>query len=318
MAKNSKKNTGKKKLSVIVPVYENAGSLPDLFSALQAVEKKLLTMGLALELIFVNDGSQDNSLSKLLEFKKKRPATRVVDLSRNFGEMAAIKEGSKFVSGDCFLSLAADLQDPPSLIIDMAQWWLRGERYVIAVRQSRHDPLLSKLFSSIYYFLLRWLVIKNFPKGGFDVALMDKIFLPFYQQGSKSFFAAILSHWLGFTPKIIYYDRATRKYGKSKWTFGKKFIAFLDIFLGYSAKPIRFMSLFGLVIALASFGFGIYGIIDRLYGDQVVPGYASLVALVAFLLGLVIMMLGIIGEYVWRIFDENNKRPSAVVKDIYE
>ncbi|MDI9313396.1 MAG: glycosyltransferase family 2 protein [Hydrotalea sp.] len=317
-ARNARRKAGKKILSVIVPVYENAGSLTDLFAALKDVEKKIAADDVGLELLFVNDGSQDNSLEKLLSFKKTRPATKIIDLSRNFGEMAATKEASKFVTGDCFLSLAADLQDPPQLIVEMVEWWLRGERYVIAVRRSRQDPFISKLLSGFYYWLLRMLVVKNFPKGGFDMALMDKVFLPFFQQGSKSFFAAILSHWLGFTPKVIYYDRVARKYGKSKWTFGKKLIAFLDIFLGYSAKPIRLMSLLGLLVAAASFGFGIYAVVDRFSGAQVVPGYASLFAMVAFLLGLVILMLGIIGEYIWRVFDETNKRPSAVIKDFYE
>ncbi len=307
-----------KVLSVVVPVYENAGSLPALFPALLDVEKKLQAIGMKLELIFVNDGSKDNSLEKLLQFKKSRRATKVINLSRNFGEMSAIKEGTKFVTGDCFLSLAADLQDPPHLIVDMAQLWLKGEKYVIAVRKSRQDPWTSKLLSRIYYWLFRWLVIKDFPKGGFNIALLDGLFLPFFQNSNKGFYHSVFSYWFGFTPAIIYYDRVKRSSGKSKWTLAKKFVAFLDVFLGYSAKPIRFISILGLLVSFSSFWFGIYTVVERFYGPQVVPGYASLFAMIAFLLGLVLLMLGIIGEYIWRIFDEVNKRPSAVVRDIFD
>ncbi|MCX8516258.1 MAG: glycosyltransferase family 2 protein [Alphaproteobacteria bacterium] len=317
LAKPKRTKKGIKTLSIIVPVYENAGSLSLLFATLDNVEKKLATMKVAVEFIFVDDGSQDNSLSLLLAFHRKKKNVRVIKLSRNFGEMAAIKQGAMTVKGDAFVAIAADLQDPPELLVEMVSRWQQGKKYVIAVRRSRQDPWISKLLSAFYYSLLRWLVLPNFPKGGFDMALMDKIFLPFIQNSSKSFYAPILSHWLGFEPSIIYYDRAARHHGQSKWTLGKKISAFLDIMLGFSIKPIRFISVIGFLVAVASFVFGIYSIVEYFMGGQHIRGYTSVFVVMTFLFGLIIIMLGVIGEYLWRVFNETNKRPSAVVEEIF-
>ncbi|HEY4137394.1 MAG TPA: glycosyltransferase family 2 protein, partial [Casimicrobiaceae bacterium] len=160
-----------RKVSVVVPVYFNAGSLPELHRALADVEDRLRQRGVALELIFVDDGSADNSLRELLAIKAERPATTVVELTRNFGAVPAIRAGLRYVTGDCFAFLAADLQDPPVLIVEMVDRWLSGNKFVICERVTRHDPPISRLFSRLYYFMLRKLVLPGYPAGGFDVAL---------------------------------------------------------------------------------------------------------------------------------------------------
>jgi polyisoprenyl-phosphate glycosyltransferase len=307
-----------KKISVVVPVYCNSGSLPVLFSELCKVEKELANRSIALELIFVDDGSKDNSLKLLLEFKAGRRETKVVKLTRNFGAVHCSKTGLRFVTGDAFMILAADLQDPPALVLEMVGRWLSGSKFVICTRRTRDDPFVSKLYSKIYYKLLKRLVIKDYPEGGYDMALMDKAILPYLVNSSKNIFTPLLAYWLGYAPDIIQYDRASREHGSSSWTFAKKFKAFLDVMLGFSITPIRAISAVGAVVALCSFVYGGEVMIQALVNDLPVAGFATIVSLITALLGLIILMLGVIGEYLWRIFDEISKRPEAVVEEVFE
>jgi len=304
-------------LSVIVPVYFNEGSLPGLFEALREVEASLASRGLDLELVFVDDGSGDRSLAELRRIKEARPATVVVKLTRNFGAVPAIRTGLRYISGDAFAFLAADLQDPPSLVVDMADRWLAGSKFVIAERETRDDPAVSRLFSRVYYYLLRKLVLPGYPAGGFDLAMMDKAMLAPLRDSAKSAFLPLLAYWLGYQPSVIRYSRRPRLHGKSRWTLRKKFRAFVDVMLGFSVTPIRAISAVGVIVSLVSFLYGAAVVVAALVGDIPVPGFSTLVALVTFLLGLIILMLGVIGEYLWRIFDESNGRPEAVVDEVY-
>lgn len=304
-------------LSIIIPVYFNAESLPILFAQFAKLENQLLSKSIELELIFVDDGSKDESLDRLLEFKQQRPDTKVVKLTRNFGAVHCAKTGFKFVTGDAFMIIAADLQDPPGLVLDMAEHWQNGAKFVICERDTRDDPLISRIYSRIYYTMLRSLVIKDYPEGGYDMALMDKVFLPFLVDSSKSVFTPLLAYWLGYEPTVIKYHRPAREHGKSRWTFRKKFHAFLDVMLGFSITPIRSISAVGAIVSLCSFGYGLVVITGALLGNVPVEGFATVVALITFLLGLIILMLGVIGEYLWRIFDQTNRRPETVIEKIY-
>lgn len=306
-----------RKLSIVVPVYFNEGSLDDLFKELLALRSRLKAKGVGLELVFVDDGSADTSLLKLLKFCKARSGVRVVKLTRNFGAVHASKTGFSFVSGDAFMVLAADLQDPPGLVDQMVELWLKGARFVICERISRADPPLTKAFAWCYYFFLRLLVLRDYPRGGYDMALMDKSFLQPLIKSSKSVYTPLLAYWLGYKPEVIHYHRPARVHGMSRWTFGKKVNAFLDVMLGFSITPIRLMSLLGLIIASLSFLYGTSVVVNSLLGKVPVAGFASLASLIAFLMGLVILMLGVIGEYLWRIFDELNRRPETVVEKVY-
>jgi dolichol-phosphate mannosyltransferase len=306
-----------KKISIVIPVYFNEESLPSLFEAMGTLESQLLERSVVLELIFVDDGSKDGSLARLLEFKAKRPGTKVVKLTRNFGAVHCSKTGFQFVTGDAFMSMAADLQDPLDLVPEMVDRWLAGSKFVICERITRADPFMSKLFSKIFYVLLRAFVIHEYPKGGYDVALMDKVFLPHLRNSSKSVYTPLLAYWLGYQPEAIRYHRPSRQFGKSRWTFLKKLNAFLDVMLGFSITPIRLVSALGAFISLLSFAYGVDIVIATIFGKVPVKGFPTVVALITFLLGLIILMLGVIGEYLWRIFDETNRRPETVIDEIY-
>ena len=308
---------GTKKLSIVVPVYFNEQSLPHLFDALLHVEKELFKKNIEMELIFVDDGSGDESLQVLLKLKQRRQSTRIVKLTRNFGSIHAAKAGLQFVTGNCFLCLAADLQDPPELILTMADKWLQGAKFIICKRTNRSDPPASKLFAWIFYKLVRLFVVENYPARGYDLALMDHDLLPYLQNSSKNINQPLFAYWLGFKSEVILYERQKRIHGKSRWTFSKRLVFFLDSLLGFSVVPIRVISLIGFFVSLASFGYGTLIFVNALRGKTVVLGFATIVTILSFLLGLIITMLGVIGEYIWRIFDEINKRPESVVDEIY-
>jgi polyisoprenyl-phosphate glycosyltransferase len=305
------------KVSVIVPVYYNERSLQPLYNELSEVERKLLQQDIQLELIFVDDGSGDGSFQELLKIKQQRQCTKLIKLTRNFGAVHASKTGFHFVTGDCFLILAADLQDPPDLIPEMVEKWLAGSKYVVCTRAGREDPVTTKLFAKIYYKLLRFFVVKDYPAGGYDMALMDRAFLSYMQNSGKNINTPLFAYWLGFEPEIIYYNRQKRIHGKSRWTFSKRVTFFLDSLLGFSIVPIRLISTIGLLISLLSFGYGVLLVINALLGRIEVRGFATIVALMSFLFGLIIIMLGVIGEYIWRIFDEVNRRPETVIEEVY-
>jgi dolichol-phosphate mannosyltransferase len=304
-------------ISVIIPVYYNEGSLPVLFEELKEVEQIIAGQDFGLELIFVDDGSGDHSFAELLKIKEQRPQTRVVKLTRNFGAVHASKAGLRMATGDCFLILAADLQDPPSLIPTLLEHWKQGKKFVACIREDRDDPVMTKAGASVYYRILRRFVVPDYPPGGFDLALMDKAMLPFLQQSNKNINPSLFAYWLGFDPTIIRYARRKRLHGKSRWTFSKKLTYFIDSLLGFSILPIRMISCLGITISLASFIYGLVIAINALLGKATVSGFPTIVTLLSFLLGLIIIMLGVIGEYLWRVFDEVNQRPEYVIDEIY-
>ncbi len=306
-----------KTVSIVIPVYFNEESLPHLFEELQDVEQQLLKDNIVLELIFVDDGSGDGSFSELLRIKHARPATKVVKLTRNFGAVHAFKCGLSFVTGDCFMVFAADLQNPPKMIPKMIQKWCAGSKFTICVRTSRDDPIASKMYAAFFYQLLKVIGIKNYPDGGYDMALMDKALLPYLLTSSKNAYTHLLIHWLGFKPEVIHYHRPMRIHGKSRWTFAKKFKVFLDVMLGFSVTPIRMISALGAIVSLLSFVYGSIVVISAFIEGNPVAGFPTVVALLTWLLGLIILMLGVIGEYLWRIFDETNLRPEVVIEEVH-
>lgn len=302
---------------MVVPVYYNEGSLPQLAKALVPFEEELKARSLELELIFVDDGSGDRSFDEVMKIKQARPQTKVVKLTRNFGAIAASKTGFKFVTGDCFGILAADLQDPPEKFLEMVDCWLAGERFVVCARASRDDPFMTKLLAAGYYLALRMLVVKDYPDGGFDLMLLDKTLLPYMRDMGKNTHPNLYAYWLGVPPKILYYHRAKREYGKSRWTLGKKLRLFVDTITGFSVVPIRMISTFGLVVALLSFLYGAYIFFNALFDRFEVPGYPTIIVLITFFSGLILVMLGIIGEYLWRIFDTSQGNPESVIDETY-
>ena len=306
-----------KTISIIVPVYYNELNLPDSIPQLLALRHNLDRY--QLELVFMDDGSGDRSLSILLEYQRQYPQLiKVVKLTRNFGSMAAVQAGMSVASGDCVAVIAADLQDPPELIVDMVSQWERGVKAVFAIRANREESIPTKWFSHFYYFLVRRFVANNYPEGGFDFFLIDRQIVDDVKKiQEKNTNLMTLIFWLGYQASFIPYVRRRRTKGKSRWNLGKKVKLFIDSFVSFSYFPIRLLSVIGLVYAMASFLYGLIIIYSRLWHGVEVRGWVPMMVLLSFTAGLQMTMLGVLGEYLWRTLDEVRKRPPYVIDTIY-
>ena len=305
--------TSMKTVSINIPVYYNETSLPVLFERLTSIEQSLLEKRCKVQLIFVDDGSGDESFNELIKIKTRRPETKIIKHSRNFGAIRAEKTGYRYVTGDCFCTLSADLQDPPVLVEQMVDKWLEEVNLSCASVPSVRIHIISRLFSGIYYKLIRTFVSRDYPKGGFDLILMDKVFLPYVLHCGKNINTSLFAYSLGFNRKRFIIIARSENMETRSWTFAKKFNYFIDSILGFSIIPLQMISWIGIVLALFSFIYGLFVATSVIFGGREVPGFAALFSLTSFLSGLTLTMLGIIGQYIWRIFDQINGTPESVV-----
>ena len=304
------------KLSFVIPVYRNERAVTLTYQKLRAMAERDLP-GYTREFVFVDDGSDDNSLPELLQLKAGDPDVRVVSFTRNFGQMAAIQAGLKHAAGDLVLHLSADLQDPVELIPQLVREFEAGNELVVAYRQGREDQLTSRLSSRIFYGIVR-LSFPQIPPGGFDYVLMGRRVVDSFNalEVRNRFFQGDLL-WLGYKTTFIPYTRAKREIGRSQYNFWKRLKNSLDAILDSSYLPIRFISLVGVVTAVLGFLYAINIIYYRLVHGSPFPGWAPIMVVLLVIGGLLMLMLGIIGEYVWRIFDDVRRKPNYVVRDLY-
>ena len=307
-----------KKFSIITPIYFNELNLPDSIPQLLNLSEKI--NGYQLELVFVDDGSQDRSLEVLQDFRSKYPETiKIVKLTRNFGSMSAIQAGLSVASGDCVGMISADLQDPPELFIEMLDHWEKGTKAVFAVRQDREEPFLQKSFSNFYYSLIRNFAIPGYPSGGFDFFLIDRqVVTELNRIQEKNTNLMTLIFWLGFKPVMIPYIRHQRKAGKSRWTMAKKIKLFIDTFAAFSYFPIRALSVLGFLVAISSFLYGTFILFYWAFFGIAVKGWVPTMLIMTFTTGVQMTILGIFGEYLWRTLDEVRRRPTFVIDKIFE
>ncbi|MEK4519894.1 glycosyltransferase family 2 protein [Paenibacillus sp. FSL H8-0122] len=310
-------STNRIKLSIVVPIYYNELNIPHTIPRLQNLEN--IIPDCDFEFVFVDDGSKDNSFQLLLEAKSYDSRIKVIKLSRNFGSMSAVQAGLNYTTGDCVGIISADLQDPPEMFKDMIEHWKLGKKVVLATREDREESLSQKVFSNTYYYLLEKFALKGYPKGGFDFLLIDKqVVSEIVEIHEKNTNIMSLIYWLGHDQVQLPYVRQERKFGKSRWTLSKKLKLFIDSFVSFSYSPIRFMSLIGVITAILSFFYGVFVVIGTLSGYINLQGWTTIIALITFLLGIIMIMLGIIGEYLWRILDESRERPTYVVDKTFE
>lgn len=306
-----------KALSVIVPVYYNAASLPELMERVVRLEEILKVRNISLELIFVDDGSGDNSFEVVMELRQKRPPTKVIRLTRNFGGSASSWSAFPYVTGDCIAVLAADLQDPPEQLLPMLDAWEQGAKLVCSYRQTRHDPFVTKVLAKVYYALLTRIIAKNYPNTGTDMVLMDKSLLTHVINLRQGVNYTLYLFWIGIEAKLLPYTRQKRKHGKSRWTLRRKLQYSIDTITGFSASPLRFVSIAGLCVSLLSLAYGVKVTAYALLNGSDVPGFTTVATLISFSTAIIVTMLGIIGEYLWRIFEIVNDRPKSVIAAVY-
>lgn len=301
------------KLSIIIPVYYNEMNLHDLYEDLK---NKVLSQLKSYELIFVDDGSMDQSFEIIQNLKDADKNIQYLKLSRNFGSHAAILAGLNVCTGDCAVMKTADLQEPSDMILEMFEKWKQGNNVVLAIRQDRNDSIVSNFFSNLYYKIIRQFVLKTMPLGGFDCFLIDRKVIEVLRvmdEKNTSLMGQIL--WAGFKTDKIYYTRLKREKGKSRWTLQKKIKLVIDSVLSFTHLPVRVMSVIGLIFFFGSLLWALYLVFMKVYGGIDLEGWTTLMVFNLFSSGLILLMLGIVGEYLWRNFDATRTRPVYIVEE---
>ena len=303
------------KLSLVIPCYFNGMNIPETYQVICRDVFSVRT-DIDYELIFVDDGSGDDTLLQAKIVQNRDSRVKIVKLSRNFGEFRAIVAGLSQMTGDCAVVMSADLQDPPALIPELLASWEKGNLVNLAVRKDREESAMKNWFADTYYKLVRRWVEPNYPKRGFDFFLIDRKVadeLVEMQEKNSSIYLQLI--WLGYTPTTIEYVRREREKGKSMWSFRKRINLFIDTFVVFSNKPIRFVTGCGLLISLAGLILAIFFIVDW-FRNSIVPGWTSLIVVILLTSGFQLVMLGILGEYIWRNLDETRKRPLYVIEKV--
>ena len=304
-----------KKISILIPCYNEEKSLPLLYPELV----KLMDGNPAYEweLMFVNDGSRDDTLKVLQQLRQQDKRVNYVDLSRNFGKENAMLAGFDYVTGDCMVIIDADLQHPPTLIPEMIRWWEQGYDDVYAKRKSRgKESWLRKHLSLRFYKILqsssRFDVLQNVG----DFRLLDRCCINALKKLRESErYTKGMFCWIGFNKKEVEFDRGDRVAGHSSWGYKQLFSLAIDGITSFTSAPLRISTFVGFVVSMLAFIYMIYVFIKALIWGDPVQGYPSMVILILFLGGIQLLSLGIIGEYIGRIYNETKNRPDYIVRE---
>ena len=305
-----------KKISILIPCYNEEQSLPLLYPEL--VKLMDANPGYEWELMFVNDGSKDNTLAVLQQLRQQDGRVNYVDLSRNFGKEAAMLAGFDHVTGDCMVIIDADLQHPPTLIPEMIKWWEQGYDDVYAKRKSRgKESWLRKRLSLQFYKILqrssRFEVLQNVG----DFRLLDRCCINALRQLRESErYTKGMYSWIGFKKKEIEFEQGDRIAGESSWNYRQLFSFAIDGITSFTNAPLRISTVVGFVVSLCAFLYMIYVFFKAVIFGDPVQGYPTLVILILFLGGIQLLSLGIIGEYIGRIYNETKNRPDYIVREV--
>ncbi|NLM34617.1 MAG: glycosyltransferase family 2 protein [Clostridiales bacterium] len=303
-------------LSVVVPMYYEEEVAEECYNRLTSV---MLKNNFKYELIFVNDGSTDKTPEILREIALKDHNSKVVNFSRNFGHQAAVTAGVQVAKGDAIVIIDADLQDPPELIADMVKLWQNGNDVVYAKRKKRKGETWFKLITAKYFYkFLDAMSDTKIPQNTGDFRLIDKkVAEVFLQLPERNRFIRGMISWVGFKQVAIEYVRDERFAGETKYPL-KKMIKFAkDGIIGFSSKPLKLITTLGLFSVLISFIILIYTLVSKLIQTDIEQGWTSIMVAISFFSGVQLLSLGIVGEYIARIYDETKGRPLYIIKDTY-
>ena len=296
-------------VSIVVPCYNEAENIAPLLVRIESTLKEY-----SYEVILVNDGSKDGTQLEIELAQSINPSARYISFSRNFGHQAALKAGIDHAKGDCIVTMDADLQKPPEVIPEMIALWLKGNDLVTAVCKNEGQPsLFKRLTSTGYYRLLSWLADHEVVPNGADFRLFDKKVADIIRgvQTQNLYLRGIFS-WIGYRQAVTEYREEKRKFGETKYGFWKMLNLASNGITSFSIKPLRFALAVGLFFAGLAFVYGIYAI-SIVFLGMTVPGWASLVASIVFLSGIQLMVLGVIGEYIGKMYMELKQRPTYLI-----
>lgn len=306
-----------KSVTILIPAYNEQAVLPHLYDRLNKLAGD--TASYNFEFLFVNDGSRDKTLEMLERYAAKDPRISYVNLSRNFGKEIAMVAGFDHIDSDCTVIIDADLQDPPELIPEMLKWWEEGYDDVYAKRRSRDgETWLKRTTSKLYYKTLQRTTNIPIQIDTGDFRLLDQrvvIAVREYRESQRN--AKAIFSQVGFHKKEILYDRDPRAAGETKWSYPKLFDLAISGITSFTTAPLRIASILGFIVSFGAFIFILYLLIRPLFGVPTGDGYSSIMATVLFLGGIQLLSLGVIGEYVARIFTETKHRPLYFVEEYH-
>ncbi|MFF2019032.1 glycosyltransferase family 2 protein [Paenibacillus sp. NPDC058177] len=302
--------------SIIIPMFNEEAVIQETY---RRIKKVMGTTGEPYELLFVNDGSTDHCAEMIEEYSHWDESVRLIDLSRNFGHQVAITAGMDYAQGDAIVIIDADLQDPPELILEMIEEWKVGFEVVYAKRVKRRgESLFKKWTASLFYRVLRYSTDISIPVDTGDFRLIDrKVCDQLKRLPEKNRFVRGLVSWVGFRQKAIEYERDERLAGETKYPLKRMIKLSLDGITSFSYKPLKLAGYLGGVLSAAGFLYLMYVLYLAIFTDSVVKGWASMIGITLTFNGFVLVMLGILGEYVGRIYDETKGRPLYIVQEVY-
>lgn len=302
------------KLSIVIPVYYNEQNLIPLYDDIKA--KIIDAIDYDYEIVFVDDGSKDNSFAVIQQLQAKDGNIKAYRLSRNFGSHSAILCGISKCTGDCAVIKAADLQEPTELILEMVEKWRTGANVVLAVRDGRDEGRSQTFFANMYYKMVRKTMLPGMPEQGFDVYLIDRKVinvLTSLDERNSALTGQIL--WSGFKTDMVYYRRLAREIGESRWTLKKKIRLVSDTFFSFSILPIKIVTVIGICSLIGAIIWAIVEVIFKISGMIEVSGWTALFIFNLLSFGITMFAMGILGEYIWRIFDASRNRPTFIVEE---
>lgn len=304
----------KQKISVVVPVLNEEMNVEPFYNQLVCQIETLTELDW--EVVFVDDGSTDQSVTQLLKLRNQDGRLKILRLSRNFGSHAALTAGLAYASGDAAIIMSVDLQDPAEIIKDFLAEWQKGNHMVWGIRQSRGDPWSKRFLANTFYRFCRRIALENYPEGGVDCCLLDRrVIEEFLAINERHAFLFATMLWMGFRQAYVPYERGSRVAGTSKWTLAKRLKSALDIVVSFSYFPIRFMSYLGILVSIVSFVYAADLVVERVFFGKGASGWPSIMVVMLFLGGVQLTMMGVLGEYIWRGTDQVKGRPRFIVME---
>ncbi|MBM7654307.1 glycosyltransferase family 2 protein [Neobacillus cucumis] len=304
------------KYSIIVPVFNEEEVIKKTYQRLTSV---MNSTNAPYELLFINDGSKDTTEEILVELGRNDKKVKLINFSRNFGHQVAISAGMDYAQGEAVVIIDADLQDPPELILDMIDKWMEGYDVIYAKRLSRKgESFFKKQSASLFYRTLRFMTDIDIPLDTGDFRLMDrKVVGEMKGLREKNRFVRGMASWVGFRQIAIEYERDARAAGETKYPLKRMLKLSMDGITSFSYKPLKLASYAGAFLAIAGLIYMFYVCYLKIFTDATVPGWSSLIIIQLFFSSFVLVLLGIMGEYIGRIYDETKNRPLYIVRDYY-
>jgi polyisoprenyl-phosphate glycosyltransferase len=302
-----------KRICIIIPCYNEKENLLYINQRLQEIFK--LYSKYSFRILFVNDGSNDETLEEIKELRKNNPNIDFISFSRNFGHQQAIKAGIDHANADAVITMDADLQHPPEFIPEFIKFWEKGFDVINSrIRDSENQTLLKKATSKSFYTLLNLLSYVKIESGTADFRLIDKKVLEQLRKlNEQNLFIRGVIPWIGFKQYTLDYSPGERKFGKTKYSVKKMFSLAITGITSFSIKPLRISIIFGLILSVIAIAYMMYALYIGLFTEKAIEGWTSVIVSVLFIGGLQLLMLGIIGEYLGKLFIENKKRPNYII-----